>query len=267
MPKRAANAQLAPRSDVTSSELSALWSSVHVERRELRELRSSVQQISQKIESIRNTIVSHRQSELFSMIAANRVKIETLEHRLQLEQEAHKRLQQMATELSAFDSEDSEIAALEERLDAVESERMSEEYRYAAITLRQDRETAEIEEIICRMVPAERPTRRRLLVGLFPYRIATRKVRSLFARFGRIESVEVVVAKAMPRRYVGQIQFVRPEDAENALAQMQNTQFTHGPLLVKWAARQPDMEATDSRQSSQMPESTESGLAGESAGD
>jgi hypothetical protein len=221
--------------------LAELEASVNSERRAVRAARSEIDDTAQKIEGIHKKIRDVRQSVAHRMRIANQARIEALVHRSRLAEESHKCRSDVAARLGAWRSSSLEVSGLEEELANAESEKAAAELRYATLVRAQRDEAAEIERILRSISPSQKRDRRRLLVGIFTHAIAEKQLRSAFAKFGKIESVKVVVTAVTPRRYMGQVQFCLPGDAARALAEMHCTQFMQQQILVRWASKQPQM--------------------------
>jgi RNA recognition motif-containing protein len=223
-----------------------LRTSVTTGSRSVWELRSKVAEKAKGIEAIQAQIREYRESEIYAKITRRRKEIEGLEHRLELEKESEKQLLRIVTKLESRLTPEMEIAGLEEDLANAENVRIEAQSRYARLLREQHQEAAEMEQIIRSMNPPEKTGRRRFLVGLFTTPITERFLRNAFGRFGRIESVKVLVAGIGPRKYMGQVQFFLPEDAASAFAEMHGAEFMQQRLIVRWASKQPE-ERTDSQ--------------------
>jgi hypothetical protein len=206
------------------------------------ELRAQLAEGRARLDEVQRQAAAVREGEAYEQMCAAGAAIEALDGALAAERETRARLRAEAEALDRPEAPDWEVSILEREFAQADAARAAAQRRYAALIRRQRAEAAQLEGLLGNMARPERADRRRLLIGPFRERVDTRALQAVFARFGGMELVNVVVTGLNPRRHLGQVQFFRSQDAARALAAVNNTDFMGQRIRVRWADKQPGDE-------------------------
>lgn len=216
------------------------WKCVVREREKLEALKAETQQIQQKI-------ITHIDSDLHQLLDEQRQFITELEEDLRLRIEENANLKSEVKIVTGENSaRNQEIHDLETTMNKVQKTLAEKESEYTALIAEQEKEREEIENLTRKLQKNEKTrslglcSQRRLFVGIFKQCIHESRIRSIFQKFGPIESVKIITVKEKPVKFFANVQFFDPYDAEAAVLSMNHKTVFNQKINVRWASQQPE---------------------------